>query len=280
MTILLTNGPQAFSPDSRWIVSTSLDSVIRTFDIPTGGLIDAFRTPSIATSIAFSPVNDFLATAHVDSVGVFLWANRAQFSEVTLRTVSENDITEVSMPSMQGEVEDDGISRSVSSIVPWLMHLSLALEALTGLALEDTPVDVFSSPLQLDGDLVTLTLLPRSRWQTLLNLEVIQVRVSVFWLRPRVNWTEQYHSNETNRQSRPKSLNKHPSSSLHCPVSSIGLPSKKRWKKRLRRRRAWTKPWPNRRAFSKQSWQTSRRAIVSMSATSSIGLMLICSHRS
>jgi U3 small nucleolar RNA-associated protein 21 len=59
------------------------------------------------------------------------------------------------------------------------MHLSPALEALTGLAIEDKFVDVFSSPLQLDGDLVTLTLLPRSRWQTLLNLEVIQVRVSV-----------------------------------------------------------------------------------------------------
>ncbi|KAI9571311.1 Utp21 specific WD40 associated putative domain-containing protein [Boletus coccyginus] len=148
----------AFSPDSRWIVSTSLDSVIRTFDIPTGGLIDAFRTPSIATSIAFSPVNDFLATAHVDSVGVFLWANRAQFAEVALRTVSEKDIAEVSMPLMQGEVEDD------------------VLETLTGLTMEDKPVDIFSTPPQLDGDLVTLTLLPRSRWQALLNLEVIQQR--------------------------------------------------------------------------------------------------------
>lgn len=118
LTILLANSPQAFSPDSRWIVSTSLDSIIRTFDIPTGGLIDAFRTPSIATSIAFSPTNDFLATAHVDSVGVFLWANRAQFAEVTLRTVSEMDITEVSMPSMQGDVEDDGIFQSVDSIAP------------------------------------------------------------------------------------------------------------------------------------------------------------------
>ena len=52
---------------------SSLDSVIRTFDIPTGRLIDAFRSSSIATSISFSPSNDFLATAHVDSVGVFLW---------------------------------------------------------------------------------------------------------------------------------------------------------------------------------------------------------------
>ena len=69
----LTNLLQTFSPDSRWLVATALDSVIRTFDVPTGRLIDAFRTSSVATSVSFSPSNDFLATAHVDSVGVFLW---------------------------------------------------------------------------------------------------------------------------------------------------------------------------------------------------------------
>lgn len=37
------------------------------------------------------------------------------------------------------------------------------------------PDDVFSSPDQLAEELATLTLLPRSRWQTLLKLEVIQV---------------------------------------------------------------------------------------------------------
>jgi len=55
------------------MVATSGDSIIRTFDIPTGRLIDAFRVPSTAMSIAFSPTGDFLATAHADSVGIFLW---------------------------------------------------------------------------------------------------------------------------------------------------------------------------------------------------------------
>jgi hypothetical protein len=31
----------------------------------------------------------------------------------------------------------------------------------------------------LDGEVVTLTHLPRSRWQTLLNLDVIQARFSI-----------------------------------------------------------------------------------------------------
>ncbi|KAJ7510043.1 Utp21 specific WD40 associated putative domain-containing protein [Mycena galericulata] len=147
-----------FSPDSRWLVATSLDSVIRTFDVPTGRLIDAFRTSSIATSLSFSPTNDFLATAHVDSVGVYLWANRAQYAEVSFQSVADDDIADVKLPSMQGIAEDK------------------ALDALSALTVEDIPEDPFSTPPQLDGDLITLTLLPRSRWQTLLNLEVIQQR--------------------------------------------------------------------------------------------------------
>lgn len=118
----------AFSPDSRWLVAASLDSTIRTFDIPSGRMVDSFRTPSVATSIAFSPSNDFLATAHVDSRGIYLWyvwtktrilhdtgsrifrANRAQYTDVSLQGISENDIATVSLPSVQDEVEEDGTS--------------------------------------------------------------------------------------------------------------------------------------------------------------------------
>ncbi|KAF6763843.1 Utp21 specific WD40 associated putative domain-containing protein [Ephemerocybe angulata] len=148
----------AFSPDSRWLVTSSLDSVIRTFDVPTGQLIDAFKTSSVATSLSFSPTNDFLATSHIDSLGVFLWANRAQYADITFKGIQDDEIAEVSLPSVQGTSEEE------------------ALEALAALKVNDSPADVFSTPPQLDGELITLTLLPRSRWQTLLNLEVIQQR--------------------------------------------------------------------------------------------------------
>ena len=75
---LISSSPaQAFSADSRWLIVSSSDSVVRTFDLPTGRLIDAFRTPSIAISLSFSPTGDFLATAHVNSMGVFLWCVRS-----------------------------------------------------------------------------------------------------------------------------------------------------------------------------------------------------------
>lgn len=100
----------AFTPDSRWLIATSLDSIVRTFDIPTGRLVDAFRTPSIATSLTFSPTGDFLATSHVDSLGVHLWANKAQFSEIALRHIpEEEEVPEIALPSVQG-VDEDGES--------------------------------------------------------------------------------------------------------------------------------------------------------------------------
>lgn len=74
-----------------------------------------------------------------------------------MQGISENDTADILLPTVQDEVEDDGI------------------EALRSLSIEDKPEDVFATPTQLGGDLITLTLLPRSRWQTLLNLDVIQV---------------------------------------------------------------------------------------------------------
>lgn len=126
----------AFSPDSRWVIITSQDSVIRTYDVPTGQLVDAFRTASVATSLSFSPTGDFLATSHVDSVGVYLWyverllhlsiapvqwlmlssirrANRAQFTEVSLRAFVEEDLEDVALPTVQGLNEEDCTSCAI-----------------------------------------------------------------------------------------------------------------------------------------------------------------------
>lgn len=100
---------------------------MRTFDLPTGRLIDAFRTPSVAISLSFSPTGDFLATAHVESMGVFLWyvgnllasieaadlvsayrANRAQLTEVSHKTFSQEDeIPDLALPTIQGQEDED-----------------------------------------------------------------------------------------------------------------------------------------------------------------------------
>ncbi|KAN0061776.1 rRNA-processing protein utp21 [Thecaphora frezii] len=160
-----------FSSDARWILTTSMDGVIRTFDVPSGRLVDAFKTASIATSLTMSPTGDFLATAHVDSIGVYLWANKAQFTNVSLRGLDETidvvdddgeggGMVEVALPTVQGVVED---------------------EALASLDAGEAELQrTYTSPPQLhDGEgaaLVTLSTMPRSRWMTLLNLDTIKRR--------------------------------------------------------------------------------------------------------
>ncbi|WFC97594.1 rRNA-processing protein utp21 [Malassezia yamatoensis] len=151
-----------FSADGRWVVTCSTDSVIRTFDIATAQLVDAFRTSSMATSVTFSPTGDFLATAHVDSVGVHLWANCSQFRSVALRALPLGDSEverEAIMPTIQGNDLD---------------HLSLSSEVG-----EPELQRTYTSPPQLKSEqhaLLTLTTMPRSRWATLLNLDTIRRR--------------------------------------------------------------------------------------------------------
>ncbi len=159
----------SISSDARWLMTTSMDSVIRTFDIPTGRLIDTFRTPSIATSLSISPSLDFLATAHVDSIGVYLWANRAQFSSVALRGIDElaevaDGEPELALPGLQ---ETDASADGVDDEEGEALH------------------QLYTSPQQLfidgkeagaDSALTTFSNLPRSRWLTLINFDAIKAR--------------------------------------------------------------------------------------------------------
>ena len=143
---------------------TSLAALVRTFDVPSGALVDVFRPASVATSIAFSPAGDLLATSHVDSRGIFLWANRAQFTDVPLRSISVDEVEglkESVLPPMRAEEIDEDDEDD---------------QELRPLTAEDLEAAGLAPALDDYGQLVTLTHLPRARWQTLLNLDIIAAR--------------------------------------------------------------------------------------------------------
>lgn len=150
-----------FSNDGRWIIAASMDSVIRVWDLPTGHLINAMRIEGACTALAFSPSGEFLATAHADSVGINIWTNRTLFTHVPTRHISETDVIAAHAPTASGE----------------------GGEALLAAAFEDDgpedvglPDAIAPSVDQLSGDMQTLSLIPRSRWQTLLHLDTIRAR--------------------------------------------------------------------------------------------------------
>jgi U3 small nucleolar RNA-associated protein 21 len=149
----------SFSHDGRWIIACSMDSVIRVFDLATGHLIDAFRTPT-CTSVAFSSTGEFLATAHTGSIGINIWNNKSLHKHIPTRQINE----ETGIIDLTGATDFNGSSQ---------------------LAIQDAPSDdeediaqlnITSEIDQLHPSLLTLSLVPQSRWQTLLNLDTIRQR--------------------------------------------------------------------------------------------------------
>lgn len=151
-----------FSNDGRWIIAASMDSVIRVWDLPTGHLINAVRVESPCTSLAFSDTGEFLATAHADSVGINIWNNRTLFTHVPTRLLNEDEISPAVGPTRDGEG-----SRGM---------IDAAFEDEEADKDEQGAYDTIPTTEQLSLDMLTLSLVPKSRWQTLIHLNTIRQR--------------------------------------------------------------------------------------------------------
>ncbi|KAJ6640230.1 WD repeat-containing protein 36 [Pseudolycoriella hygida] len=148
-----------FSPDGRWLVTASMDCTIKVWDITSSYMIDHFKLEKHCISLTLSPTGDFLATAHVNYLGLFLWANKTLFSHVTLRSIdphSEAPLVELPL----------NVASENNAKLPEIGDLSLDGEKL------ETEYD---SPKQLD-DLVTLSTVSTSKWQNLLDLDLVKKR--------------------------------------------------------------------------------------------------------
>ncbi|ETS83789.1 hypothetical protein PFICI_05665 [Pestalotiopsis fici W106-1] len=148
-----------FSNDGRWIVAASQDSIIRVWDLPTSHLIDAIRLEQPCTALAFSLTGEYLAAAAEGQLGVNVWTNKTLFTHVPTRQISEKEIGQVDGPTTSGEGGQGLIDAAFEEAAP---------------ADEDT---VAAPSLdQLSAEMMTLSLVPRSRWQTLLHLDLIKKR--------------------------------------------------------------------------------------------------------
>ncbi|XP_061479842.1 WD repeat-containing protein 36 [Rhineura floridana] len=142
-----------FSSDGRWLITASVDCTIRTWDLPSGCLVDYFLLDSVAVSIAMSPTGDFLASSHVDDLGIYLWSNRSLYSLVSLRPLSPDYEPSVVMLPGTCPAQDVDVTEQEE--------------------ISDEMIE-YDSPEQLGETLVTLSMLPKSRWRNLLNLDIIK----------------------------------------------------------------------------------------------------------
>ncbi|OQR91426.1 hypothetical protein THRCLA_09001 [Thraustotheca clavata] len=152
-----------FSPDARWLLSSSSDGSVRVWDLPTGKCIDFVKFKHAVTSITMSPTGEFIGTTHVGHVGIFLWANRSYFETVFVDSEPKEPVL-IGMPVPLSELE-----------VP-LEHQVVSGVDEAPVVNEATP-NTYISPLdKTSADMITLSTAPKAMWQSLFNLELIKKR--------------------------------------------------------------------------------------------------------
>lgn len=154
-----------FSPDSRWLLTASRDCTVKVWDIPSAYLVDQFRMPQICTSLSMSPTGDYLATTYVDNNGIYLWANRSLFSHVSLRAIKPD--TEALLMDLPATICDENAATLTEENEMEVDELEEAMEAINL---------NYESPAQLSRELITMSSMAASRWQNLLNLDIIKKR--------------------------------------------------------------------------------------------------------
>ncbi|VFQ89188.1 unnamed protein product [Cuscuta campestris] len=151
-----------FSEDGKWLLTSSMDGTLRIWDVILARQIDAIQVDISITALSLSPNMDVLATTHVDQNGIYLWVNQAMFSSASNVESygSGKEIVSVKMPSVSSEETKDNDDKATVVKPQEVLDSSQIVPTLEQ---------------QIPG-LVTLSLLPKSQWQSLINLDIIKER--------------------------------------------------------------------------------------------------------
>ncbi|KAJ4454932.1 putative U3 small nucleolar RNA-associated protein 21 [Paratrimastix pyriformis] len=154
-----------FSPDGRWVITASLDSTLRVWDLPSAHMIDWLSVPKPITSLAFALNGEFLATTHVGTLGIYLWANRMQYMRLPLTDPAPQP-PPMTFPTAAGTSEARALSRDT-------LVATRKLEAdgtVVGEATETT------SHAPLAPGLITRSTMAPTAVDALTNMDLIRAR--------------------------------------------------------------------------------------------------------
>ena len=155
-----------FSPDSRWLITSSMDSTIKTWDIPSSYLVDHFKLVQPCVSLTMSPTGDFLATAHVDFLGVYLWANKSLYEHISMRAVDPaSEARLVDLPNMMHFEHKSDLAAMMDSV-------KIEEDDDEGELIKSD----YQSPTQINDELITMSTLAEAKWKNILSLDVIKAR--------------------------------------------------------------------------------------------------------
>lgn len=147
----------AFSADSRWLITASMDCSIKVYDIPSAYMIDHFQMETACVSLTVSPNGDFLSTAHVNKLGIYTWANKSLFTHVSVTSIDPFETPpKIDLP----DSTDSSVERE-----------EIAIDTKP-----EVDSQIYQTPTQIDSNLITMSTVAASRWQNLLNLDTVKKR--------------------------------------------------------------------------------------------------------
>ncbi|GBN33539.1 WD repeat-containing protein 36, partial [Araneus ventricosus] len=119
-------------------------------------LVNWFTVTPLCVSLTMSPSGEYLATVHAGSPGIYLRANSTLYSNVLLHPLPEAyDPLQLDLPMITLDGRDEN-------------------NEVAGEAEADDSVPGFKSSEQISVELATLSLVSKSHWLNLLDLDIIK----------------------------------------------------------------------------------------------------------
>ena len=173
-----------FTPDGRRLLSASLDSTVRVWDLPTSRCLSWMKFPSPITSMCMSLSGEYLCLTFLGTEGIHMYIDRSLYETVHFwreptepvivqecSVKSEAGILDMSKSFEDQEVNDDYDDEDSTPVVISSVQAHVNVD-------EDPNFQNSSkeNPKQRGSGLITMAALPKAYWFTLFNLETIKER--------------------------------------------------------------------------------------------------------
>lgn len=161
-----------FSPDGRTLYTSSLDSTIRVWDVPTNSCVDwlGFSTPP--SSLTVSPTGEFLATTHAGKLGISLWSDRSFY-----QTVHVDGSASLTAPARMDDPAPLAETQNSDEDRDNVLKRTLSASAAPAERESDDEKNEEKGPATAKAKgLITLSGLPPAHWKNLFHLELVKQR--------------------------------------------------------------------------------------------------------
>lgn len=167
----------AFTPDGRRLLSSSQDSTLRIWDLPTGRCLSWLLFKSPIQSMTVSLSGEYLCIAQAEKQGIQIYIDKSLYEtihfwrEPITPTVVEDssvrmDDTDSNAESMESSTNNKDQDELAISITPSQSHVIVNNES------ESQHEDINARGVGT----ITLSSTPKAYWTTLFNLEIIKKR--------------------------------------------------------------------------------------------------------